>query len=393
MKTRREFLEDSMRILTSGIVGCGLIGRVGVASYASSKNDYKSDYKNRDKALAGKDAIGDMSESEKSSFPYRVLGRTGLKISVISFGTIHTESSVIRYGISRGINFIHTSLGYSGGRSIREVAKAIRGIRDKVYLGLKVTWNWKRDDTLKKALDILGTEYVDILFFNIHNNPKLVESPEVKSAFDRWKKKGMVRFMGLTTHSGMRQCMESALKTGWYDCLMPTYTLNMWDDYKEIFERCKQEKIGFVAMKTGVSPTQPELVRSILKEEAITTICRTISSLSDVNGFATAAEGQITSREYRRLIRQAELMFSGRCRMCGNCTVSCPEGVAVGEIVRCVNYYLDEMRLPDVALQTFSEIRGRENLARCNSCGICERLCPVGLPVLNYISRAKRVFC
>ncbi len=185
--TRRQFLKESSKLIVSGILGAELIDKISLA-----------DEDDKD--------VSSLSSSSRR-VKHRMLGRTGLKVSVISLGTVSTRTNVIKYALRRGINFIHTSLGYSGGKSIRTVGQAIKGHRRKVVLGLKVTWDWHSDDELNKALKILGTSYVDILFFNIHNNPKRVASPEAKNAFERWKKQGKVRFMGLTTHGGMIQCM------------------------------------------------------------------------------------------------------------------------------------------------------------------------------------------
>ncbi len=371
MKTRREFFKDSAKILTSGLVGASLLNKLAKPTYANDPIELAS----------------------KKKIKYRILGRTKLKVSVISFGTIQTRSNVLRYGIRKGINFIHTSIGYSGGKSIREVGKAIRGRRKRVILGLKVTWDWSSDRRLDEALRILGTDYVDILFFNIHNNPKLVASRSAKRAFDRWKREGKVRFMGLTTHGGMKKCMESALKTDWYDCLMPTYTLNMHDDYQEIFEKCKEQNVGFIAMKTGIRPSRPELIQSMLKEKALTTICRTMTSISDVDGYIQATNKKISSTDYNQTLKLSSALFAGRCMMCGTCTANCPQNIPVNDIVRCINYYLDDMKSPEISTEVFDEINGKSALNRCIDCGTCEQHCPQQLPIRNIFTRAKRVFC
>ena len=69
---------------------------------------------------------------------YRTLGRTGLKITVVSFGAMLTpESEVIRAGLDRGINYIDTARRYMNGKNEGIVAQAIKGRREKVYLATK----------------------------------------------------------------------------------------------------------------------------------------------------------------------------------------------------------------------------------------------------------------
>ena len=76
-----------------------------------------------------------------STFPkpvYRTLGRTGLKISVVSFGAMLTpEPEVIRVAIDQGVNYIDTARKYMGGKNEEIVAKAVKGLRDKVFIATK----------------------------------------------------------------------------------------------------------------------------------------------------------------------------------------------------------------------------------------------------------------
>ena len=85
-------------------------------------------------------------------------------------------------------------MNYSRGRSIEEVGKGIKGKRDKVIIGLKGTWSPTSDETFHQALRILGTDYVDILFWPIHRASSVNDSRK-KEAFERLKKQG-VRFFG-----------------------------------------------------------------------------------------------------------------------------------------------------------------------------------------------------
>ena len=369
--TRRQFLKESAKLIASGIVGATLLDKITQA-----------DQKDKDINLA----------SKRGRVKLRQLGRTGMKVSVISVGTASTNENVIRYAIRRGINFIHTSIGYSGGRSIRAVGRAIKGHRKKLFLGLKVTWSWDSDDALNRALKILGTDYVDILFFNIHNNPDRVASPKAKAAFDRWKKQGKVKFMGLTTHGGMIECMNSALQTDWYDCLMPTYRLESREDYLEIFEKCKKQKVGFVAMKTGISPDDPDKTAAILKDKQITTICRTMRSMNDVKQYIAASNRRVGQVRLKRTNELAKLSALGRCAMCGACTMSCPSDLAVNDIVRCIDYYVDTMKDINIARENYADIPSSQNAQMCENCGQCESVCPNDVPIRHYISRAGRMF-
>src|SRR5512133_2792612 len=65
---------------------------------------------------------------------YRVLGRTGLTVTIVSFGAMLTpEHEVMRAALDRGVNYIDTARRYMNGRNEETVGKAIKGIRDRIY--------------------------------------------------------------------------------------------------------------------------------------------------------------------------------------------------------------------------------------------------------------------
>ncbi len=371
--TRREFLGKSTKLAASGLLGTAILG-----------------------CESGTVPTESQEEIDYSALPpvtMRTLGRTGLDVSSISLGTVGTNENTIRYGIKNGINFIHTSPEYSGGRSMREVAKAIKGQRDKVFLGLKVIWNWDRDDELHKSLKVLGTDYVDIAFFNIHNDPKLVASRKVKSTFAKWKKQGYARFLGLTTHGGMKECMEAALETNWYDCLMPTYQIHQRKHYRDLLKKCEENNIGIIAMKTKINPSKSDLVPVFLRDRPITTLCRTMTSLREVAVYIHATTKQISSEESLTIMRRESLASVGRCVMCGACTLNCPDGLAVSDVVRCVDYYVDTMGDYHIGKENYLAIGSQTAFNNCDRCGVCEDLCPNNVPIRNYVKRSKEMFC
>ncbi len=371
--TRREFLGRSTKMATSGLLGSVMLGKG--TSAASENSADKSD------SVASK------------AVPLRKLGRTGLNVSILSLGTSRTNSNTIRHAIKSGINFIHTSPSYIAGWSIRQVAKGIRGQRDKVILGLKVTWDWDRDDKLVKSLKILGTDHVDIIFFPIHNNPDRVASSKLKSTFERWKRKGHARFLGLTTHGGMKDCMEAAINSGWYDCLMPAYQIHQRDIYLPLFNKCEEKQIGIVAMKTKVSPGKPEHVSVFFQDKAVTTICRTMSSFKAVNGYIEALNSKVSSSKALEIIHRETLTSVGRYTMCGTCSLNCPNGLEVSDMVRCVDYYVDTMDDYELGMENYAEIGNQEGADNCVQCGTCEALCPNGVPARSYVKRARQMFC
>jgi len=369
--TRREFLGQSAKLVASGVVGGAVLAR----------------------SAEGKQMPTTTQAASQEKIEKRTLGRTGLKISVIGAGTSRISENVLRYALAGGVNFIHTSSRYKGGKSIREVAKALKGTKDKdkIVIGLKRAWHRDDDKELDAALKILGRDYVDIMFFPIHD-PDKVKSRWAKDLFDHWKKRGKVKFMGLTMHKSMVKCMEAALSVGWYDCLMPAYDLSRRKAYLKVFEECQKHNIGLVAMKTKISPGNTDAVPVLLRDKMVTTLCKTLRTLDDVKSYLQAATRKVERAEAERVTELAEVAALGRCVMCGECTGSCPGGLAVNDLVRSVDYYVDTMHDYDLGKETYDEIGAQANASHCLDCGECEKVCPNQVPIRHFVRRAREMF-
>jgi len=372
--TRREFFGQSGKLVASGIAGSMMLTRVAGGKTATTTPTTTQ--------AADKDAI-----------EMRTLGRTKLKVSVLTAGTGSTNADVLRYAMDSGINFVHTAPNYSGGKSIAEVGKALKGRKDKdkIVIGLKMTWKLSSDEEFDKALKTLGRKHVDILFFPRHR-PDQVSDKRLRDAFLRWHKQGKARFMGLTSHGAMEKCLQAALATGWYDCLMPAYTLSKRKGFLKIFEACQKQKIGLVAIKTGISPGKASAVPVLLRDKALTTICRTLSKLREVKSYIEASRKKVKQAQADRLIELAEVAAVGRCEMCGRCTEACPNGLAVNDLVRSVDYYVDRMKDYQAGKQAYAEIDSVANATNCLDCGQCEKVCPNRVPVRHFVYRSREMF-
>ncbi|MBI3159702.1 MAG: aldo/keto reductase [Chloroflexi bacterium] len=117
---------------------------------------------------------------------YRRLGRSGLKVSEISFGAWVTFGSqiddktaekLIRAAFERGVNFFDNADAYARGKAETAMGKAIQGIpREQLVLSSKVFWPTMEGpngrglsrkhmtEAINASLKRLGTDYVDLYF-------------------------------------------------------------------------------------------------------------------------------------------------------------------------------------------------------------------------------------
>ncbi len=149
---------------------------------------------------------------------YRLLGRTGVKVSplclgAMNFGGVTSEADSIRIihaALDAGFNFIDTANVYNKGESEVAVGKALAGRRSQVILATKVhgkVGEGPNDEGnsrlhILKACDDslhrLGTDYIDL--YQIHRPNPEIPVDETLGALTDLVKAGKVRYIGCSTH-------------------------------------------------------------------------------------------------------------------------------------------------------------------------------------------------
>src|ERR1043166_4218233 len=107
--------------------------------------------------------------------PYRLLGRTGQRVSAIGLGGWHLglpavsealSIRIIREAVDRGIDFLDNSWDYNEGASEVRMGKALRdGYREKVFLMTKIDGRSKTDAArqLDESLRRFQTDRIDLV--------------------------------------------------------------------------------------------------------------------------------------------------------------------------------------------------------------------------------------
>ena len=182
---------------------------------------------------------------------YRVLGRTGLKVSEVGFGAFPIDNpSVLDHAIDVGINYVDTAPDYKDGRSETVIGKAMARRRGDVVLATK--WHpgpRTRKDTmlrsLEKSLKRLRTDHVDIVQVHSVADVARIENPELHEAFRLAKERGMARFLGVTSHSPtLMRVMDRAIELGTFDVLLCKYNFLDYPRQPELFRRAKAAGVG-----------------------------------------------------------------------------------------------------------------------------------------------------
>jgi aryl-alcohol dehydrogenase-like predicted oxidoreductase len=150
---------------------------------------------------------------------YRVLGRTGVRVSQLCLGammfgswgnTDHDECiRMVHRALDAGVNFIDTADVYSAGESEEIVGKALKGRRDDVVLATKVhaamgegpneSGNSRRWITTEceASLRRLGTDHLDL--YQIHRPDPTCAIDETLGALTDLVRAGKIRYFGSST--------------------------------------------------------------------------------------------------------------------------------------------------------------------------------------------------
>lgn len=340
----------------------------------------------------------------KIQIQYRLLGRTGLKVSTVGFGAMITsDPTVIHHALDLGINYIDTASSYMRGNNEILVGNVLKTRRKETYIATKTKLGTeeKMMESVANSLKKLQTDVIDVIQLHGLNSKNQVLNQDYMNVLDKMRKKGMVRFVGFSTHDNQAECLLAAIAAKFYDMVLVAYNFSSDPIIGEAIKKAGEAGIGIVAMKTQAggyqgkdrgewSPHQAAL-RWVLKNPYIATTIPSMTSFSQVDENFAAMKSAYSSHDEKILQRYANLYQNEICRMCGACRNKCPQGIPIQDINRCL-MYADGYRNFDLALQTFSEISKKFPANACSDCGACQAKCKYSLNIPERVQRAKELF-
>lgn len=320
-----------------------------------------------------------------ATLPKRKLGRTGLEVTTLAFGTIQLRDNqhvkVLEHAIDAGINYVHTCPGYQGGHAMAVVGEVMKTKRDKVYLALKTD---PRD--VDRCLKVLNTDHVDVL---IPDNGNF--SDEVKAGYDKAKAAGKIRFTGFACHNGMAQRMASAIDAKWLDVNLVKYNEGCRGEIDPVMERAvKEQKMGFMAMKVR-HPNFAAGIRSLLSNPNLTCVTPGMGNIEQVdqNIAALTQKNARTRWEDHEHAHWVASCAGKLCSMCGKCDHVCPQQIALTDYLR-AELYRERGDLT-LARDLVHSIPRRHSVAACTNCGHCNHICHKGVDVVGVMQGVARV--
>ena len=352
------------------------------------------------------------AQTPSGGLSYRVLGKTGLKPTRVSFGCMITsDQSVVERAVDLGINYFDTSRSYGGGNNERMLGAAVKSRRKDVMISTK-THALTREDALRDldtSLRELGTDYVDV--WQLHDRRTAEElTDDLLEAQQTAKKAGKARFVGVSTHLGQPELIPAVIKKlPHFDMVQTAYNFTMDPAMDTLIESAVKAGVGIVAMKVmagglrgggpGQKPSETlkregamlAALKWALRNPNVSNAIPSITDMEQLDENLRAMSVPFSDADQKILSAQLEYIRPLYCRMCGNCTGRCPQGIPVADVLRWLSYSegYGEFQL---ARESFLSLPSRVRDVRCDSCTTCAIQCPNGVNVVERLRTAQELF-
>lgn len=347
----------------------------------------------------------------------RTLGKTGMKIPVISFGVMRADNpNLCKAAYEKGIKLFDTANGYQNGNNEIMLGNLLKDYpRSSFYLATKVkpagvdkegkpSEQTTAEDFFAKfntSLSRLKMDYVDILYIHDIRNPEMLEYKPIINAVKNLKKEGKVKFIGFSTHANEPVVIDAAAAMDTWDVILTSYNFKQTyiNELNSAIKKANQAGIGIVAMKTlagggflDKEKTKPinstAALKWVLSNPDITT---TIPGMTDFDqldlNIKILSDISITDQEKKDLlIASAEKGLY--CTGCTICLNSCTMNLPVPDLMRAYMYAYGYSN-PSMAYSLLSELGTNDN--PCKECSSCKVECTKKFDIKEKIADISRL--
>ena len=331
---------------------------------------------------------------------YRILGKSGLKISRLGFGGIPIQrieagdtKPLMRQLLEAGVNYIDTARGYTVSESY--LGEALEGIREHFVLATK---SMARDkEGMAKDIDIslanLKTDYIDL--YQIHNPTpadidKVIAPGGALEALMEAKAAGKIGHIGITLHT--YPLFEKALEMDWVETIMFPYNI-VETQGEDLIAKCTEKNIGFICMKPlagGAIEDATLALRFIAANDNVTVVIPGMAAPEEIaQNIAAVCDTTPLSDEEKEAMEAVRASLGTHfCRRCNYCA-PCTAGISIYSVFL-MDGYLTRYGLADWARMRYA---GMEKTASdCVDCGVCETRCPYNLPIRQMMKEVAAKF-
>jgi len=354
---------------------------------------------------------------------YVRLGRTGMRVSDVSFGSSRvSDPALARHALARGVNYFDTAESYRFGRAERALGEALAGARERVCIASKTkAWEHQSRAEMMRALEgtlgRLGTDHVDVYFNHSVNDVDRMRNDEWWEFTERAKAEGKIRFRGMSGHgSRLVESLDYALDHDLVDVVLVSYSfaqdpdfyarlkhtfhyVAIQEDLPRVLRKAKSKDVGVVAMKTLMGARLNDMrpyeraggtfaqaaFRWTLATGLADALVITMTGKTLIDEYVQASgEPHVSADDLHLLELYAHLQAGRHCfQGCSACDDACPNGVEIAEVLRTRMYDVD-YRDRELALADYASLGA--GASACLACveQPCLPACPAGIPIARF---------
>jgi len=309
----------------------------------------------------------------------KVLGRTGLQVSVAGFGVlpmgpsqlalpVEEGAAVIRYALERGINFIDTAQYY---RTYPYIRKALEGggFEQVVLCSKSLCADYEgMMDAISEAQEALDRQVIDIFLMHEVRSGQLAERAGAWQALIDAKTRGLVRAIGLSTHHV--DIAAAAADIPELDVIFPLINyaglgirkgdaFATREEMLEAISACHQAGKGVFSMKAfgggSLTAHYQQALDFVFAQPDIDSVMIGFGKTAEVDDLMNYLSGAMPTGYNPDISKKKVHINHEDCEGCGSCKAACPAGAI----------YWGENGLAEVDHQ------------KCLTCGYCSPVCPV----------------
>jgi len=385
-----------------------------------------------------------VNAGEDKKMEYRLLGKTGLKVSTIGLGCEYLDvtkptpehiKATLDAALDGGVNILDV---FMPGTEVRELlAKALGSRRKDVIIqghigstDVNKQYDISRDiPTVKKyfeeMLRIFGRIEIGMMFFiDSEEDYKNVFETGFADYVQKLKQQGDIGHIGFSSHNP--KTAMRAIETGLPEMMMfsinPAFDMLPFSEYvfdhsekgfgsemfrgidpqrAALYTLCEQKQVGITVMKAlGAGKLMSEkhtpfekpltlgqCLHYALSRPGVSSVlpgCHSPEQIAQVLDYFNLSDEE---KDYGAVIGTMRNDFRGACVYCSHCQ-PCPVNIDIAT----VNKYLDIAKLNVAAVppSVKSHYQGLTAGGKdCIACGHCETRCPFGVPVIANMKEAE----
>ncbi len=380
---------------------------------------------------------------------YRVLGRTGIKVSAIGIGGEGFETAscadcgaIIACAMEQGINFFdiynsnpaaRSNLGKALGRYPRD-SFVIEGHLCSMWDNGQYRRTRKIEEVVPAYEDFLRRmqlDYVDIGMIHYVDDARdfalIVQGPIFAYA-NNLKEKGVIRSIGISTHNP--DIALQAVETGSIDVILfsinPAYDmLPANEDVNILFEKdtfknrvyegidpkrnrlyqvCQNAGVALTVMKGyasgvllssaespfGKAMTPAQCLQYCLDRPGVASVMVGVSTMDEVLAAAAYTHATDNEKDYSGILANSpKRSFHGHCMYCGHCA-PCTKKIDIASVNKYLDLALVQKNVPETLRDHYALLT--HHAGECIACGRCKKNCPFHVDIIGKMKKAAKLF-